>query len=351
MGSRILVLRTVLCLAAFWILPGGWGLLADEPVALRVESLGVPPSTGPLIFVDVKNQSDTTYHGQVALNVPDDWQIDPPSRDVSLQPGEMKRVPFVIEQGRNRKENSYPIEVSATSGEKTVVRRQDVVCASAPYFKPDIDGDPSDWTDAIPVTFITKGKKTVLSTFWNRRQFSILVAVEEDELVPLPADVFDAVQLALSPQDSTTGASPEDNAQRFEFLFVASGNATQGKCFQLAAPETKLAECQQPRELGPLEYEKAKVAVSRTGGITYYECSIPFRPMREKIRPSEGREFFLSVLVHDPDGTGIRDWGQAAGLWPSQRNRMAWSLWPGAAWGKKPPFDNKLQWGLCTSKY
>ena len=73
--------------------------------------------------------------------------------------------------------------------------------------------------------------------------------------------------------------------------------------------------------------------------------------MREKIRPSEGREFFLSVLVHDPDGTGVRDWGEAAGLWPSQRNRMAWSLWPGADWGEKPPYDNKLHWGLCTSKY
>ncbi|MHC4181658.1 MAG: hypothetical protein ACYSWU_29560, partial [Planctomycetota bacterium] len=97
--------------------------------------------------------------------------------------------------------------------------------------------------------------------------------------------------------------------------------------------------------------EKAQVAVSRTGTMTYYECGIPFSPMRGQIRPSEGREFCMSVLVHDLDGTGIRDWGRAAGLWPWQRSRWAWSRWAGAVWGKQPPFDNKLQWGLCSSTY
>ena len=59
----------------------------------------------------------------------------------------------------------------------------------------------------------------------------------------------------------------------------------------------------------------------------------------------------LAVLVHDPDGTGLRDLGEAVGLWPSQRNRFAWSRWQGASWGVEPPFDNKLEWGLCASKY
>jgi len=85
--------------------------------------------------------------------------------------------------------------------------------------------------------------------------------------------------------------------------------------------------------------------------VTYYECSIPFRLLRDRIRPSEGREFHLSVLVHDPGGTGIRDWGQAAGMGPPERNRLAWSLWQGAKWGDEPPFDNKTHWGLCSSKY
>jgi hypothetical protein len=113
----------------------------------------------------------------------------------------------------------------------------------------------------------------------------------------------------------------------------------------------KLADARQQRALGPLVYDDAQVAISRREGVTYYECSIPFKLMRSEIRPSEGREFCLSLLVHDPDGTGLRDWGQAAGLPPSRRTWMAWSPWKGADWGEDPPLDNKVPWGLCSSKY
>ncbi len=350
---RLMCCLCVFCLPAVWI--GDGRAMAAPPVVLRVESLTVPPSTGPLIFVNVKNQSDAPFAGTVAMKGPDGWQISPQLKEISLDPGNTKRTAFTIERGQNVRANSYAVEVSATGAGTTVVRKQNIFCASAPYYKPQIDGDPSDWKDAIPVTFTTGGKKTVVSTFWNRRQFSILVAVEEEKLVGYDGESgpagFDAVQLALSPQDSRTGASADEQTARFEFLLVATGDGTGGKCFQLATPGMKLGETQQPRSLGPLQYEKATLAVDRKDGVTYYECGLPFRPMREKIRPSEGREFFLSLLVHDPDGTGIRDLGRAAGMWPGQRNRLAWSLWPGAKWGQQPPFDNKLCWGLCTSKY
>lgn len=329
--------------------------VAAPPVALRVESFTVPPSTQPLVHVQIKNLLAVPYQGSLSPKGPDGWQIAPAKRDVSLRPGETKRLAFAVERGLNLKSNSYPVEISATGGGVTVVRKQDVACASAPYFKPTIDGDPGEWKDAIPVTFTSGGKKTIISTYWNRRQFSILVAVEEEKLIGYPeepaASRCDAVQIAISPQDGKTGTSPDQEASRFEFLFVSSGRGTSAKCFQLAAPGMKLAEGAKPRRLEPLQYEKAQVAVSRSGTTTYYECGIPFGPMRQEIRPSEGREFCMSVLVHDPDGTGIRDWGEAAGLWPRQRNRWAWSRWAGARWGKNPPLDNKLQWGLCSSKY
>ena len=327
----------------------------SQPVALRAESFTVPPSSGPLVFVEVKNLRSVPYRGSVVMKVPEGWRLAPWERQIDLKPGETKRVPFTVERGLSLKSNSYPVEVSATDAATTVVRKQNVVCASAPYFKPTIDGDAGEWNDAIPVTFITDGKKTVISTYWNRRQFSILVAVEEEKLIgyrdgPAPT-AFDAVQVALSPQDSKTGTSAGGEATRFEFLFVSTGGTASGRCFQLAAPGMKLAEAARSRRLGPLDYDKAQVAVSRKGTTTYYECGISFSPMRREIPPSEGREFCMSVLVHDPDGTGIRDWGQAAGLWPWQRNRWAWSRWEGAKWGKQPPLDNKLQWGLCSSTY
>ncbi len=326
---------------------------AADPVALRVESFTVPPSTGPLAFVEVRNLLDKPYQGSVSMKGPEGWRIAPPSRQVTLTPGETKRVPFTIEKGRNVAVNIYRVEVSAVGAGSEVIRRQDVFCASAPYFKPTIDGDRSDWKDAIPVTFATGGKLTAVSTFWNRRGFSLLVAVEEAKLVR--RDVkngkpFDAVQVAISSAESRTGTSPDEAAARFEFLLVA-GEGDSADCFQLARPDMKLSETAADRELGPLSYEDATVAVRRVDGVTYYECNLPFRPMRDEITPSEGREFYFSVLVHDPDGVGIRDLAVAAGLDSSRRNALAWSRWRGADWGQVVPLDNKLQWGMCTSKY
>lgn len=321
---------------------------------MRVESLVVPPSTQPMFFVQIKNLREEPYEGTLAVRVPEKWRIAPSMRQISLKANELQRVPFTIEWGVNAKTNSYRIEVTAKGAGQEVVRKQNVAVTSAPYFKPTIDGvvEEEEWEDALPVTFTTGGKRTVVSTYWNRRTFSILIAVEEDALIPYrESGRFDAVQLAISPQGTVTGTTVDGLASRFEFLFVAGGDGSEAKCFQLASPGMKLSEAARCRSLPPLAYDDAKVVVTRDGGTTYYECSLPFTPMRDAIRPSEGRELFLSVLVHDTDGTGIRDWGQAAGLWPEQRNPLAWSRFHDNQWGDTPPFDNKLYWGLCTSKY
>ena len=160
---------------------------ADEPVALRIENFTVPPATGPLAFVTVKNLLAEPYAGSLSLTAPEGWRIAPAEREVQLEPGQVARVAFTVEQARATVDNSYSCEARATGHGTTVVHRRDVVVASAPYFKPVIDGDPADWQDAIPVTFLTGGKQTVVRTFWNRRSFSLLVAVEEDHLSGPPA--------------------------------------------------------------------------------------------------------------------------------------------------------------------
>lgn len=324
-------------------------------VALRAQSFPLPPTNQPAAPILIKNLRDEPYRGTVQVQGPADWLIVPPRQDVSLRPGETKRILFTVEKGLAVEANCYRLKLAATGDGQTVTRSQNVVCAAAPYYKPAIDGDPSDWGDALPVTFTTGGKKTVVKTFWNRRQFSLLVAVQEDRLLPYreggEADGFDAVQLALAPRGTQTGTSPDDEARRFEFLFVSTGAGSAGKCFRLSWPGMALAEAARFRKLGPLEYDEATVAVSRTKAITYYECGLSFRPMRKQIEPIEGREFYLSVLVHDRDGTGLRDWGQAAGLWPWQRNPLAWSRFPGVQWGDKPPFDSKVLWAFYSSKY
>ena len=324
------------------------------PVALRMDSFSVTPAHLPPVVVTVRNLQQSPYEGVVRLKLPKGWTYKPAEQRVSLGPVETKRVRFTITRGRTRQSNRYPVEMVAIGSGTVVIREQEVVCASAPYFKPQIDGRVDEWDDAIPVTFTVGGKKTVISTYWNRRQFSMLVAVEEDNFVPFDNNArdksFDAIQLAISPQDTETGSSPQDDATRYEFLIVGTGDGAGGRCFQLAQPGMKLAEAAEVRRPAGLEFDKAKVAVSRNEGITYYEFGIPFRSLKQ-IKPSEGREFFLSVLVHDPDGSGIRDWGAAAGLFSSERKPLAWSRWQGDRRPTKPPFDNKTPWGMCSSKY
>jgi hypothetical protein len=321
-------------------------------LALRVESLTVAPTHQPLIVVVAKNLQATPFEGTLAVKPPESWRLRSAEQQVRLDPGKTNRIAFMVEKGLGLEANRYAVEVSAVGAGQAVTHRQEIVCASAPYYKPVIDGKTDDWNDAIPVRFETSGKGTTIRTYWNRRAFSVLISVEEKQWIgPKEDRPFDAVQFAIAPENSATGTSEEDKAVRFEYLLVASGDGGEGKCYELASPGTELAVAAACRGLDGLGYDEAKVAVRRSEGVTNYECSIPFRPMRDLIRPSEGREFQLSVLVHDPDGTGIRDWGEAAGLWPWQRNALAWSRWQGAQWGDLPPFDSKTPWGLCSSKY
>lgn len=326
-------------------------------MAMRAEHLLVTPATGPVTHVRVCNRSDRTYRGRLVVRFPDGWKMNRTEADLDIPPGQTVRVAFAIERGTNSEANAYTVEMKAVGAGRAVTRTQRIVCASAPYSKPQIDGRIDDWQDAIPVTFITKGKETTIRTYWSRRKFYLLAAVQEEALKPMAArgaeGGFDAVQIALSAQSAKTPTTPAGTAQRHEFLLAAQARAAggyDGRCFALLQAGQKLSVAAQERALAGLALDAAEAAVARRNGVTYYECSIPFKALAG-IHPAPGRELCLSLLLHDPDGTGLRDWGRAAGLWPWQRSRLAWCAWQGAQWPESPPFDNKIEWGLCSSKH
>ena len=352
MSGRVGVAAVIGCLL---LLAAGCGGGADDAgphVAIRAENLTVPPSSGPVTYVLVRNLRNRTYKGAIVAGFPDGWKMNRTVQPVKIKPRQTARVAFAIERGADAPSNAYPLWIKAVGDGPDVTRRQRIVCASAPYFRPLIDGKLDDWADAIPAAFTTAGKKTTVNTYWSRRTFSLLVAVEEDKLLRLPdhnvASAVDAVQIAVSPRDAKTATLPTGTAERYEFLLVAVKDG--GKCFCLLRRGQRMWEVKSRRLLDGLELPGAAVAVTRSGGVTYYECSIPFKAMPD-VQPDPGREFCFSLLVHDPDGTGLRDWGPAAGLWPSQRNRLAWCCWQGAKWPEDPPFDNKIEWGFCSSKH
>jgi hypothetical protein len=337
---------------------GAWGVdlnnvSAQSPILVRAENFTVTPSTGPVMHIRVRNTAGTPSTVTVEPSFPEGWQWTPKHRTVTLKPHQLERVPFAIEKAMDVKANQYPVEIAVKTDAGRSVQQQTLVCASAPHFKPKIDGRFKDWSEAIPVSFISTGRETVVSTYWNQKHFCIYVQVEEDELIAYKKGqaVMDAVQLALAPGRSATSSVASAPAQRYEFLMVkGAGMFAKDRCFCLIKAGTELSVAQQARSLESLAFKEAQVAVKRKGKITHYECAIPWSAM-PSIRADVGREISLSFLIHDPDGTGIRDWGQATGLWAEQRTKLAWCALGASVGSKDIPYDSKVEWGLCSSKH
>jgi len=324
---------------------------AGPPIIdLRAEMLTVAPSTGPVTGVLVRNSGPSAFGGKLVVAYPQGWKLNRTEVPLDVPAGQTRRVSLAIEKASDSPDNAYPVTLRAVGGGLDVSRSQRLVVASAPFFKPTIDGRHADWADAIPASFTDGGKKTTISTYWNRQYFCLLVAVEEDKLVERGsgAEPCDGIQFALAPRDAVTPRDPGGTLQRYELLVLPVGKGA-AVCYRLARPGDPAALAERRRKRAELKSQDALAAITRTGNVTCYEVAVPLAAM-PLIRPEPGREFSFSLLVHDPDGTGVRDWGTAAGLWPDQRSRLAWCDWAGAKWPAQPPFDGKIEWGFCSSK-
>jgi len=317
---------------------------------IRPKNFIVTPSTGPVAEIIVRNNASAPYSGTVTPTYPDGWQVAPLAQPLKLAGGESKVLSFAVEKGLDRKANDYPVSIAA-NGYETLTA--EVLCASTPFYKPKIDGKFDEWSDAIPVMFITNGKKTVVRSYWNKAQFCLAVEVEEDALTGLAdateASGADAIQFALSPGKSKTADSFDGSSVRYEFVVAASGSRWKGdKCFKLMNSGDSLSVAAEARELQPLLLEEAEVKVKRADGITRYELTVPMKPMKP-LRATAGREYCFSLLVHDPDGTGVRDMGTVMNLNEATRIPQAWCNWKFAKWNGIVPFDNKVEFGFCSS--
>lgn len=303
----------------------------EAPLRLRMENFTVTPSTGPVVNVLVENRSDKALETSVTVRWPEGWKGAPESRKTTLQPRGTAIAPFTIEKAVDVAANRYPVTVEARAGEHTATRTQQIVCATAPYLKPQLDGQLDDWKDAAPITFATGGKDTTAMTCWNRRQFCL--AVRADQMTS------GAIQFALAP--GTTGT-----AGRFEFVVVVPEKDGPAKCYQLLKPGDDHAVAEKTRPLAGLECETVEAHVTRDGTTMNIEVAAPVKAL-PGLRPTPGRAFRFSLLVHGPDG--LRDLGSVMNLWEDQRSPRSWCRWEGAKFGPTPPFDSNIEFGFSSS--
>ena len=302
---------------------------------VRCHSILVNPSTGPVAEFDIS--SDTAWSGTLTLTPPDGWTLAPASHEIALQAGESKRIPYHIVKARETPENAYPFTV-ALSG--LPPQTQILRAASAPYYKPKIDGRLDEWKDAIPIRFGDPGEQTTLRTYWNQTALCFAIEVEEKALVPSDKKTadgrFDAVQLYIAPKGAT--------AKRHEFL-IEPVSKSKAVCKRLASPDGA------DHKDGTLE-KGAAVAIRNSGGVTTYEIAIPLA-LLQGLRVDTGSEYRLGLLVHDPDGSGLRDLGTAMNLPRAARASLVtppscWTLWKGGCWDNTF-FDGGTEFGFCTS--
>ena len=323
----------------------------DQLLSVRAQNFIVNPSTGPVTNIVVENNSAEEFTGEVAAQFPKGWKVTPAKHRVVLKAGESKKLAFAIEKAVELQANLYSVKISVKSGDRQMVRTQEIVCSSAPYFKPQIDGELDEWKDSIPVKFYNRGRKTSVMMYWSRKVFNLAVEVEEEQFIGASekSGVFDAIQFALAPADTITGKSVLDKSSRFEFLVTGSASRWGDDfCSLLLTQGDSLSKCN--IEANPLrgQVDGAVVKVKRSSKSTIYEIAIPFSVMKA-LNPAPGREFCFSMLVHDPDGTGLRQFSSEMNLGQSKLNPLAWSSWKGVHWDKLLLLDSKLESGFCSS--
>ena len=323
------------------------GTACAQTLSIRPKNFIVTPSTGPVCEIIVRNNNSTPYKGVVTPDFMKEWKVTPLSQEVELKAKESKMLSFAIELGSDLTANKYPVSITAVSEKERIGIKTEVVCASTPYYKPEIDGKLDEWSDAIPITFMTKDKSTVVRSYWNKKHFYLAVEVEEDHLIGI-ADAdkttgMDAIQFTLSPQND----SADNAAERHEFLAAASASIWKSdQCFQLfSAGQTTTNNS---TKLKDQILKEAEIKVRRSGKITTYELSIPIKPMKN-LRVTAGREYCFNLLVHDPDGTGVRDLGSVMNRWNDQRSKDSWSKWEFVKWNGYTPYDIGIEFGFCSS--
>ncbi|MCX6897420.1 MAG: hypothetical protein NT105_01850 [Verrucomicrobia bacterium] len=304
---------------------------AAEPLRVRMENFIVTPSTGPLVNVHVQNRSDRAVNAVLRVRWPEGWKGAPGEQTVSVGPNAMAKAAFTVEKAIDLAVNRYAVVVEARAGDVTVTRTQHVICATAPYLKPQVDGKLDDWKDAVPITFATASKATTVMTCWNRKQFCVAVRAEQLK--------GGAVQFSLAPE---AGEKPG----RYEFVVVAPEQDGPAKCFLLMRPGDDLKLAAQSRALEGLECGDVQAATARDGGAMCFEIAVPVKLVPE-LQPTPGRPFRFSLLVHEAGG--LRDLGAVMNLWDDQRHPQSWSRWKGAAFGPTPPFDSNIEFGFSSS--
>jgi len=162
-----------------------------DPVFINLRSFAAPLATKPALRIKVESRQLATADVRIQVTAPKGIVLATSEVVVkNLKPGETRFVELPLSQATAQPTNRYLFTYTAsTGGAKQQIEqegKQEVQVACAVFGTPKIDGDLSDWADAVPVSIthphflngwggrkppMTEGDGYRLWTKWDQRFF------------------------------------------------------------------------------------------------------------------------------------------------------------------------------------
>lgn len=326
-------------------------LFQSAPITLNTEvkveplSLMHPVDSTSTIDVRVQNVDTNTLNATLNVTAPSGWTLSTTSQAVNnLAPGEIRTISFPASAVSVASNNQYTVNYTLTAGDGTQETGSQVVqVAYAPKVTVPIDGNLSDWPNALPVT--VGGGKDVVQTAWDDNYFYVGASIQDSKPVenkPFSQDPyafpFDAsgLQLAFSlvqhnQDDLLYGQSEYEKAMASDISYEFDATLTSAgtpELQRLQAPGTNyqtyyptnaaLSPPLGPVDASPSGGNDGKIQIVHSGNTTTYEIGIAWQDLPELqqlvkgLSPGQGTSMKFAFAVDGGDA-GTTYWTTAAG--------------------------------------
>ncbi|MCS7187514.1 MAG: hypothetical protein RMK89_11260 [Armatimonadota bacterium] len=136
-------------------------------VFVNPRSFPAPLSLKPPLRVKVENLLPRSVSVRVILQPTGELKLRRNQFELKLRAGEIRFVELPLVDAKPNSVNRYPVRFVAVAEGVAHEGVQTVQVACATYGTPKIDGDLSDWQDAIPVTMVASGSRDYLRAVLN----------------------------------------------------------------------------------------------------------------------------------------------------------------------------------------
>ncbi len=315
--------------------------IAAQMMPLSRDAAASAPGSAA-VRVRLQNIGISPQKGTIELDVPRSWKPAQDKYDVNLAAGESKTYEFRLlettARGISPRRDGDPFRVIVRADNRTDWRFDPPVATAlnvAPGARPVVDGDLSDWKDAIwmnagPNAAKVKGK---LAFKWDAQTLYLAAEVHEPAVSPRRVEEssydfwrgHDAIQLAFGTSDTpeTAPARAPFRDSDLGFLIAPFGQSGagqyDGRVLKLWGNDIGFNRAtDRVRWGGQVPGSNCAIRRDERGNLTFYEAAIPLAALPgidpQKLAQRDDIVRF-GWLLHNDEGE-VLDWGRENGNFP-----------------------------------